>query len=275
MAEFVPCCVLPFISVVPWILWRGSGSISPLDIMSWRQWNSSTISQRRNMGKPINSSISYQAKWSRKNGYVKDLKHLETSHFVASLLVETGPCLGNIHWRTGDSQQINSCFPCRLTPWWERCQNTIALNPNMFQHVGVFTQLLLLWGSSCVSYPLKCWNTIPSTFLGTLGTFGPGSHLLQHLDERPGKGRQVARSLAPLWEDVQFLGRNQQKPKTMLGGCKDKQRKGVSKVKPISNGKILLGLAHGVNSVKLVGVVNIGSFCFEVALNALLGNSTM
>ena len=73
---------------------------------------------------------------------------------------------------------------------------------------------------------------------------------------------------------MQFLGRNQQKPKTMLGGCKDKQRKGVSKVKPISTGKILLGLAHGVNSVKLVGVVNIGSFCFEVALNALLGNST-
>ena len=146
MEEFVPCCVLPFISVVSWILWRG-GSISPLDIMSWRQWDSSdssTISQRRNMGK-----------LNRKNGYVKDLKHLETSHFVASLLAETGPCLGNIHWRTGDSQQINSCFPCRLTPWWEfaaayRCQNTIALNPNMFQHVGVFTQLLLLWGSSMI-----------------------------------------------------------------------------------------------------------------------------
>ena len=29
----MPCCVLPFISVVSWILWRGSGSISPLDVL--------------------------------------------------------------------------------------------------------------------------------------------------------------------------------------------------------------------------------------------------
>lgn len=80
----------------------------------------------------------------------------------------------------------------------------------MFQHVGVFTQLLLLKEdpvgfpilSKMLAYDPQHFGTLGTlgtlgTF-GTFGTFGPGSHLLQHLDERPGKGRQVVRSLAPL-----------------------------------------------------------------------------
>lgn len=81
---------------VAWFHWP---LVHSLDIMSGSEihppfHNEETWGKH---GKTINSSISYEAKWSRKNGYVKDLKHLETTHFVASLLVETGPCLGNIH----------------------------------------------------------------------------------------------------------------------------------------------------------------------------------